>query len=162
MDTFEPHFLHSLFLAENRSPNVMLQLVSADKWPVTRAIEQQRKCKGNIFVLSCYKEWALKLIFSYTFGNSSILQCRDNCFSEFKAIQRASMVHANIHCVLHSILCGTYKHLLCTPWHIMWYIQTFIVHTMAYCVVNTNIHCAHQSISCGRNKHSLFTPWHIV
>ena len=31
-------------------------LVSADKWPVTRANEQQRKCKGNIFLLRCYKE----------------------------------------------------------------------------------------------------------
>ena len=30
--------------------------VSARKWPVTRAIKQQRKCKGNIFVLLCYKE----------------------------------------------------------------------------------------------------------
>ena len=90
-------------------------LVLADKWPVTRAIEQQRNCNGNIFVLLCYKEWALKLIFSCTFGNSSMLQCRDNCFSEFKAIQQASMVHANIHCAHHSILRGTCKHSLCTP-----------------------------------------------
>ena len=89
--------------------------VSAERWLVARANKQQRKSKSNVFMLSCYKEWALKLIFSYTFGDSSMLQCRDICFSKFKAIQQASMVHANIHCAHHSISCGTYKHSLCTP-----------------------------------------------
>ena len=120
--------------------------VSADKWPVTRANEQQRKCKGNIFMLSCYKEWALKLIFSYTFGDSSMLQCRDNCFSEFKAIQQASMVHANIYCAHHSISCGTCKHSLCTPYHIILHCihKTFIMDTIAYCIA--------------RARHSFDTP----
>ena len=43
-----------------------------------------------------------------------------------------------------------------------WYIQTFIVHTIAHCVVHTNIHCAHHSTLCGRYKHSLCTPQHIM
>ena len=40
--------------------------------------------------------------------------------------------------------------------------QTFIVHTIAYCVVHTNINCAHHSILRGTYKHSLCTPQHIV
>ena len=39
-----------------------------------------------------------------------------------------------------------------------WYMQTFIVHTIAYHVVHTNIHCAHHSILRGTYKHSLCTP----
>ena len=35
---------------------VFLMCVSADKWPVARVDKDQRKCKRNIFVLSCYKE----------------------------------------------------------------------------------------------------------
>ena len=36
--------------------SVYSSLVSAEEWPVTRTNKQQRKGKGNVFVLSCYKE----------------------------------------------------------------------------------------------------------
>ena len=43
-------------LAWNQMKKWVLIVVSADKWPVARANEEQRKCKRNIFVLLCYKE----------------------------------------------------------------------------------------------------------
>ena len=38
------------------------------------------------------------------------------------------------------------RHTFCTPKHILYNIQTFILHTKAYSVVHTNIHFAHQII----------------
>ena len=47
-----------------------------------------------------------------------------------------------------SIFHSTYKHSSCTPRHVMWYIQTFILHTKAY-------HMAHM-------KHSFCTPKYFI
>ena len=41
---------------EVEGAEVVGQSVSAERWPVARANKQQRNCKRNIFVLSCYKE----------------------------------------------------------------------------------------------------------
>ena len=134
----------SLCLLEIEYTDSLLFLfsVSADKWPVMRTNKQQRKSKGNIFVLLCCKESALKLIFSYNFGNLNMLQSCENCFSEFITILHASMVHAIIHCAHQGILHGTYKHSL---------------HTITNCVVHTNIHIEYHNILHGTYKHSLHT-----
>ena len=102
------------------------------------------------------------LIFIFNFGNSSMLQCHDNCFSKFVTIQQTSMVHMNIHFSNQGISNGTYKHSFFTPRHITWYIQTNIFHTKGYHMVHTNIHFAHQGMSHGTYEHTFCTPKHIA
>ena len=84
-------------------------------------------------MLSCYKEWALRLIFDYNLGNLSLLKCLDNCVGKFMTAHQS---------IFHS----TYKHTFCTPEHISECIETSILHTKAYFILHTNIHFAHQGI----------------
>ena len=101
------------------------------------------RCKVNIFVLLCYKEWAARLIYNKNLSHSSMLQCLDNCVDKFMtACQR----------IFHS----SYKHTFWTPKHMTKYKQTFMLHNKAYDIIHTNIHVAHQSIWHTTYKHSFW------
>ena len=136
--------------------------VSADKWPVARADEDQRKCKRNIFVLSCYKEWAQRLIFNYNLSDLSMSQCLDNCVGEFMTAHQ-SIFHStyNIHFAHQSIICITYNIQFA---HQSIFHSTYNIHFAHQSIFHStyDIHFAHQSIFHKSYKHSFCTPRHMT
>ena len=125
-----------------------MELVLSDEWPVTRANKQQRKSEGNVFMLSCYNEWALKLIFSYNFWQFEHVALSEQLFQrvhENTGNKRGTCKHSFSN---QRLSCGAYKHAFSHHIILPCIHKSFILHTISCCIAYM--------------KHSYCTPYHIA
>ena len=115
----------------------------------TKAEGDETRCKGkgNVFHATVLRKVSAKAHFQLHFW-------------QFKIVSIPGQVFPTVHDNAANKY-ATCKHSFCTPKHIMWYMQTYVLHTKAYHMVNTNIpfhiiayhvarvriHISHQSIS---------------